>query len=75
MTLSLSLQYPPSPQQTLLPSPQTPGVQSAPPDFPNLMHPPRPLPTMISKQVQVSPFVLSSHDNHGVLLCAVDHYN
>ncbi|PSN33437.1 Serine/threonine-protein kinase tousled-like 1 [Blattella germanica] len=47
--MMLCSQYPPSPQ-TLLTSPQTPGVQSVAPDF--LMHPPRPPPTMISKLVQ-----------------------
>nr|CAD7403581.1 unnamed protein product [Timema poppensis] len=43
--------FPPSPQQTLLPSPVTP-VTSVPPEFSSLMHLPRPLPVMASKLVQ-----------------------
>nr|CAD7425440.1 unnamed protein product [Timema monikensis] len=43
--------FPPSPQQTLLPSPVTP-VTSVPPEFSSLMHLPRSLPVMASKLVQ-----------------------
>ncbi|GLH04349.1 Mitogen-activated protein kinase kinase kinase [Gryllus bimaculatus] len=43
--------YPPSPQ-SLLPSPQTPVPQNVTPEFSSLMHPPRPPPTMVNKQVQ-----------------------
>lgn len=50
------LQYPPTPQATLMPPSQVPVVPPVPTDYSSLMQPPQPriAPTMICKQVQVS---------------------